>query len=134
MPGDLVFYDGGCALCHWAVRFFINRDRPGRIRYAPLDGRTFEQRLTPTERSHLPDSLVVLTEGGDLLVRSAAVLYLMRVIGGVWRPLGWLGGVVPKPLADAMYNAIARSRRRWFGKPRTACPMTPPELRSRFDP
>ncbi len=134
MPADLVFYDGGCALCHGAVRFFIKRDRHGRIHYAPLGGPTFEQRLTPKERSRLPDSLVVLAEGGDLLVRSAAVLYLLRVIGGVWLPLAWLAGLVPRRLADAMYDAVARSRRRWFGKPPTTCPVTPPELRSRFDP
>ena len=35
---ERLFYDGSCALCHWAVRFVLARDREGRaFRFAPLD-------------------------------------------------------------------------------------------------
>jgi predicted DCC family thiol-disulfide oxidoreductase YuxK len=38
----------------------------------------------------------------------------------------------PRRLRDIGYNAIARSRYRLFARPKEACPMLPPDLRSRF--
>ncbi|HZH02738.1 MAG TPA: DCC1-like thiol-disulfide oxidoreductase family protein [Myxococcaceae bacterium] len=35
---DILFYDGGCGLCHRAVRFVLARDPAGRFRFAPLGG------------------------------------------------------------------------------------------------
>ena len=41
--GPFLFYDGGCALCHRAVRLLLQLERPGSrpgpaLRFAPLDG------------------------------------------------------------------------------------------------
>lgn len=130
-----LFYDGHCALCHGAVGFFVRRDR-GRppLRFSPIGGESFERLLTAQGRSELPDSLLVMTADGELLTRSDGVLYLARRAGGVWRLLGRLGRLVPRRLRDAVYDAVARRRRRWFGRRDEACPLLPPRLRDRFDP
>jgi predicted DCC family thiol-disulfide oxidoreductase YuxK len=130
-----LFYDGHCALCHGAVRFAVRHDR-GRpaVHFSPLGGESFERMLAAHGRPVLPDSLVVETAAGELLVRSDAALYLLRRAGGLWRLPAFLAGLVPRAARDALYDAIARRRRRWFGRVEEVCPALPPRLRQRFDP
>ena len=130
---DRVFYDGGCGLCHGTVRFLLAEDGDARFRYAPLDGESFRARLEPAQRAGLPDSIVVLTSGGDLRVRSAAVGFLLARLGGIWRALGIALGVLPRGLADLGYDAIAGVRFRLFGQRKEWCPLVPDRLRGRFE-
>jgi predicted DCC family thiol-disulfide oxidoreductase YuxK len=130
---DVLFYDGGCGLCHRAVRFVLWADPEGRaFRFAPLGGATFEAKVPASARAGLPDSMVVQTAEGVLLVRSAGVLHMLRRLGGGWRVLAFFFGLVPRPLRDAAYDSVARIRFRLFARPDDACPMVPPPLRSRF--
>ncbi len=135
MAVETLFYDGGCGLCHRAVRFLLWADREGRcFRFAPLGGRTFRVVVPEGERARLPDSLVLRTESGQLLTRSAAVLYMLECLGGAWKVLAVLGRLVPRRLADALYDFVARVRYRLFARPPEACPVVPALLRARFDP
>ncbi len=130
----MVFYDGTCGLCHRAARFSIARDRDGRrFRFAALGGETFRRLVPEALRAGLPDSIVVLTPGGTLLARSAAVIHILERIGGPWRLAGRLLALVPQGVRDLSYDGIARGRHRFFQRPAETCPVTPPELRARFE-
>ena len=131
----MIFYDGHCGLCHRVVRFVLAEDREGeRFRFAPLDGETFRHLVGDIDRSTLPDSLVVRASDGTLLTRSAAVLHILRRLGGAWKLGAQLLGIVPSPVRDGAYDLIARVRHRLFRRPVEACPVVQPELRARFDP
>jgi predicted DCC family thiol-disulfide oxidoreductase YuxK len=131
---ETVFYDGHCGLCHRAVRFILAEDRAGSaFRFAPLQSEEFSARVSAAARSNLPDSLVVLTSEGMLLVRSSAVLHILGRLGGAWRVLGALGRAVPTGIRDWVYDGIARIRHRLFAAPPDACPIVPKHLRERFD-
>jgi predicted DCC family thiol-disulfide oxidoreductase YuxK len=130
---ELLFYDGGCGLCHRAVRFVLWADPEGRaFRFAPLGGETFQALVPAGERERLPDSLVARTAAGVLLTRSTGALHALRRLGGAWRALAVLLGVVPRPIRDVVYDFVARVRFRLFARPKDACPFVPPPLRSRF--
>jgi predicted DCC family thiol-disulfide oxidoreductase YuxK len=131
---DQVFYDGDCGFCHGSVRFLAEHDRAGAFRFAPLGGPTFEARVPQGARADLPDSLVLATADGRVLVRSAATLHCLRRLGGFFRALALLLALVPRPLRDAAYTAFARNRIRWFGRAPDACPVPSGALRARFDP
>jgi predicted DCC family thiol-disulfide oxidoreductase YuxK len=132
---EYLFYDGRCGLCHRAVKFVMKHDREGRaFRFAPLQGETFLTRVTAERRVGLPDSVVVLTRDGELLVRSAAFLHIFRRLGGGWGVLATVLSVVPRGLRDLVYDFVARIRYRVFGKRDDLCPIVPTELRARFDP
>jgi predicted DCC family thiol-disulfide oxidoreductase YuxK len=132
---EILFYDGHCALCHRAVKFVLRHDRSGKaFRFAPLQGVTFQSRVPAGARPGLPDSIVVLTEDGALLVRSNAFLHILRRLGGGWRILAGLLAVIPRPLRDVIYRFIARIRYRVFGTRDDLCPIVPLDLRARFDP
>lgn len=132
---ELLFYDGHCGLCHRAVKFVLKHDHSGQaFRFAPLQGATFEARVPAERRASLPDSIVVLTNEGALLVRSDAFLHILRRLGGGWKTLAGALAVIPRAVRDAAYDSIARIRYSIFGKRDELCPIVPPDLRSRFDP
>lgn len=132
---DRLFYDGGCGLCHKAVNFTLKYDPTGHaFRYTPLESELLDELLPPEHpRESLPDSVVVLTQRGEVLMKSDAALYLGMKMGGIWRALAHVGYAVPRGLRDVIYDMVARIRHRLFEKPKEACPLLPPELRSRFD-
>ena len=134
MTPETIFYDGHCGLCHRGVRFVLRYDREAIFRFAPLQGPTFQEAAPIAQRSGLPDSMAVRTPDGKLLLRSDAWVYILRRIGGVWRRLGGLLAMTPRPLRDWGYDFIAAIRFRIFGRREELCPLVPPELRARFDP
>jgi predicted DCC family thiol-disulfide oxidoreductase YuxK len=137
LPGgtERLFYDGHCGLCQRSVRLILAEDATGEaFRFAPLQGETFASLLSEAERASLPLSLVVRTETGTLLTRSAGVLHILRRLGGVWRLLAGLLMLLPTLVRDRLYDGVARMRHRLFARPAEVCPLMPPRLRARFDP
>jgi len=135
VPGGplLVFYDGGCGLCHRVVRFVLSEDRHGiDFRFAPLDGELFVDSVPAPEREGLPDSVVVMRVDKMLLVRSEAMIEIGRRLGGLWRILAEALARLPRVWRDACYDAIASLRRYLFARPQGWCPLIPPYLLSRF--
>jgi len=132
--GETLFYDGHCALCHGMVRFVLARDRRHTVaRFAPLQGQLFREQVTEPQRLALPDSLVLLTTDGQPLIRSAAVLHILRRMGGPWGAMAVIAGLVPRPIRDLVYDGVAKIRYRVFGTRDEACPIIPASARSRFD-
>jgi predicted DCC family thiol-disulfide oxidoreductase YuxK len=125
----ILFFDGLCPLCDGAVRWLLRADRHGRLRFAPLQGATATQRLPP--RSSLPDALVLWTPAG-IRVRSDAVLGALEATGGL-RVAYRLLRLLPRPLRDWLYDAVARRRTRWFGR-WDACRVPTAAERQRFLP
>jgi predicted DCC family thiol-disulfide oxidoreductase YuxK len=130
---ERLFYDGSCGLCHRAVRFVLAEDTRAAFRFAPLESEAFHAAVPEEERSALPDSVVLLTADGRALVRSEGVVYLLGRLGGLWRIAGAVLGLLPTPIRDAIYDAVAAVRYRLFARPVEACPVVPEVLRLRFD-
>jgi predicted DCC family thiol-disulfide oxidoreductase YuxK len=74
---------------------------------------------------------VVLVEAdGSVLVESDAALRILGRLRGPVRHLARLR-IVPRPLRDAVYRLIARTRYRVFGR-HDACELPAPWFRERF--
>ena len=132
---DRVFYDGTCGFCHRGVLFLLQRDPAGRaFRFAPLGGPTFRREVDPAAVRDLPDSFVVITREGRVLIRSDATLYALGALGGVWRAVAALLRAIPRPIRDWGYDRVAAVRKRLFSPPTDACPVVAPDLRARVDP
>jgi predicted DCC family thiol-disulfide oxidoreductase YuxK len=131
--GPVVFYDGGCGLCHSWVAFLIARDPTARLRFATIQGAYAAEHLPAEVRDVGPDGTIVLLEpGARVSTRSRAVLRALSHLGGRWRLAGWLA-VVPglARVLDLGYGVVTRNRDRWFGRT-DQCPVPDPALRSRF--
>ena len=128
-----VYYDGGCGLCHGAVRFLLAEDagHPS-IRYAPLDSAAYRAAVPAELREQMPETMVVVDGRGAVHSRAEGVLFLATALGGSWRLLAMPARLVPRRWADALYNRLAAVRHRLFRRPQGACPLLPPELQQRF--
>lgn len=132
--GALLLYDGECGLCNAVVRWLLREDSTGVLRFAALQGPSGQATLgrlgLPTEDF---DSLVFLpdADGPEHRVRTAGVLAVLDAIGGVWRVAALVGGIIPGPLRDAAYRAVARLRYRLFGEYRPT-PLPDPAWAARF--
>lgn len=136
-PGttDRLLYDGYCGLCHRAVTFVLRHDVSGTaFRFTPLQSEQVQELLpASTPFDTLPDSVVVITERDEVLTRSDAALYIGKRLGGIWRILANVAGLVPRSTRDTIYDLIASIRTRLFAQPEEACPVAPPQIRGRFD-
>ncbi|HEY2773843.1 MAG TPA: DCC1-like thiol-disulfide oxidoreductase family protein [Candidatus Binatia bacterium] len=130
---DTVFYDGSCALCHGCVRFLLAEDtEPASFRIAPIGGETWIARVPQSERMRAPDSIVLL-RGGRVMVRSLAVIEILDSLSGLWWIVATVARVVPRSMADRLYDTVASNRYRWFGRRSDACPLLPPDLVTRLE-
>ena len=135
LPFPILFYDGECAICHGGVRFLLDRDKAGRLHFAPIGGETWEAVLPADFRANPPDSVVlVIARGSRPLVRSRASLAALGLLGPPWNKRAALLGRIPEGLRDGVYRVIAALRKRVLGAPKAACPRVPPELRPRLLP
>jgi predicted DCC family thiol-disulfide oxidoreductase YuxK len=75
---------------------------------------------------------VIRSHDGRTLVKSAAVIYVLRRLGGVYRLFADGALVVPQTLLDWCYDGCAKIRRKLYPRPPGICPVIPPHLRVRF--
>lgn len=128
-----VFFDGHCGLCHGFVRFLLARDPRGELfDFAPLQGDYFAAVIPESRRRGIPDSVVISPDGGPILVKAAAVLHVLKQLGGGYRLLAAISGLLPRRLLDGVYDGIAKIRGKLFAKPPGICPLIPSDLRARF--
>lgn len=130
----LLLYDGSCGFCARSVQFVLRHESARRtLRFASLQSPTgAEIRSRHPELADV-DS-VIWYEGGPrevVLVRSGAVLRVLRYLGGIWSALGVAGAVVPRVARDWAYDFIARHRHELVRGGAT-CVLPTVEQRPRF--
>ncbi|MBE0648668.1 MAG: thiol-disulfide oxidoreductase DCC family protein [Bacteroidales bacterium] len=129
-PDRLIIFDGVCNLCNGTVRFIISRDRKKRFKFLPLQSEAGHEMLSTLSLTQLNQSTVAYIKDGILYQKSAAVLNILRDLGGCWKLFYGLV-VVPSFIRDGIYDIVARKRNRWFGR-RDSCMIPSPDIRERF--
>lgn len=123
-----MLFDGGCALCAGSVRFILKRDPHEFFQFRSLQDPATRAWLAAHGVNNPPDS-ILLVEGDQLSFRSTAALRICRHLRAPWPLLG-VFRLLPRFLRDALYDAVARRRYRWFGRVEDVCSLTdtlPPE-------
>jgi predicted DCC family thiol-disulfide oxidoreductase YuxK len=131
-PDDkvLVVFDGVCVLCSRFARFILKRDRAFAFRMttaqSPLGQALYRHYGLDTEE--FETNLVIA--GGRPYAKLDSVAMTGARLGGVWRALALLR-LLPRPLADWLYDRVAQNRYALFGRT-DSCMIPPPEWRERF--
>lgn len=126
---NIVFFDGVCGFCNHTVNFLLARDHHHRLKFAPLQGETAAKFVPDGVRKNLKS--LVLCRAGKVYLRSAAVVRILWLLGGVWSLLGTLLWIIPLPLRDLGYHLFSLLRYRLFGK-LDACRLPTPSERLAF--
>lgn len=135
-PNPILLYDGVCGLCNRLVRFVLKHDSQDRFRFAALqsDFAAMVLKRHGANPQDLDTMYVVLDPalpGERLKSRSDAAVFALHELGGFWRILAAVLGVLPGWLRDWGYNLIARNRYRIFGR-YDSCPLPDPRYRHKF--
>ena len=134
--GAMLLYDGACGFCAESVQFVLQHDRQRTLRFASLQGATGVDVRTRHPELETVDSVIWYEHDGDsarelVLVRSSAVLRVLRYLGGAWSLVAWAGTLVPHSVRDRVYDFIARHRHKLVrGAP--VCVIPTPDQRERF--
>ena len=133
----ILLFDGTCGFCARNVQFVLERERRRQtLRFASLQSATgadVRRRHPELERV---DSVIWVEPGAadkaeEVYVRSAAVLRVLRYLGGVWSVLAAIAAIVPAFIRDWVYDVVARHRHRIISGD-ASCLLPSPGQRARF--
>jgi len=136
----LVVFDGRCGFCNRSVRWLLRHDRRDRLRFVPYESPKIGDLL----RRHGwggadvvvdPSTIVVVRDAGypteRVLVRSDAVIALLRELPRPWPGVAAWMRLIPRQLRNLGYRLVARSRFTLWKRLET-CPVPTAAERARF--
>jgi predicted DCC family thiol-disulfide oxidoreductase YuxK len=134
--GPILLYDGVCGLCNRLVQFSLPRDVNRRLRFAALQSDFAARILSRHAINPLDLDTVYFVEACGqpaerLLVRSDAIISVLRQIGGGWSVAAVLLRVLPRWFREWGYKIIARNRYRIFGRS-DSCLLPEKKYQDRF--
>lgn len=131
----VLLYDGECGLCTRSVLWTLAHERDTRVRFASLQSQVgmsllFEHGMTSAAGGRPKVDSIVFVDAEGAHVRSEALMRLAAHLRAPWR---WfrVGRLCPRVLRDAVYDMVARHRRRWLNT-NQVCVVGDEATRSRF--
>jgi predicted DCC family thiol-disulfide oxidoreductase YuxK len=131
----LVLYDGVCGLCNHLLQFVLKHDSRAVFRFASLQSPLGVATVArsggdPQDLSSLYVVADFREPHAHVFTRSDAALFVTRELGWPWRMIS-IAGLLPSRFRDRVYDIIALSRYRIFGR-YEQCVLPSTEWRSRF--
>jgi predicted DCC family thiol-disulfide oxidoreductase YuxK len=126
----IILFDGVCNLCNGVVQFIIRRDPYARFKFVALQS---ERGLQLLKQFGFPEdkfNFIVYIREGKSIIKSTAILHILRDLGGVWR-IFYAFVIIPKFIRDFIYNFFAKRRYKLFGR-MDSCMVPTPTIRNRF--
>jgi predicted DCC family thiol-disulfide oxidoreductase YuxK len=126
----VILFDGVCHLCAGSVQFVIKRDPQLRFHFARLQSAVARQLLAEHDVTNNGLESVVLIYKGQVYRKSRAALRILLLLNRAWPAMG-VFLLVPRFIADPVYDYIGKHRYQWFGK-MDACWLPETDQRWRF--
>jgi predicted DCC family thiol-disulfide oxidoreductase YuxK len=130
MGDQIILFDGVCNLCNTVVKFIIPRDPQGRFKFAALQSAAGQALLSGFGLPLTGFDSFVYIRGGQVYIKSAGALHVLKDMSGLWWVL-YAFIIIPRPIRDWVYDRIAQSRYRIFGRSES-CMVPTPDIKKRF--
>jgi len=115
MNHTIVYFDDYCYLCSNTIKLLKWLNKGDKLTFIGLSNGISEQ--IPKDLLSI-DSIIVFHEG-RYLVKSGALFQIIKSLGGFLK-IFFIFKIIPVKYLDKLYDLIARSRYRIFGK-RKSC-------------
>lgn len=131
-PDDrpIMVFDGYCGLCSGFIDFIFRHDKKGELRFLPAQSDLGEALYAHYGLKTGDYDTVLLIMDGRLYVKMDASLRIIGLMGWPWKAIE-IGRLLPKFVANPLYDLIARNRISWFGA-REICRLPSPQEKGRF--
>lgn len=127
--GGIILFDGTCAFCERSVRFIATRDN-AYFKFGASQNPEGQALLARFGTTREAAKSLILIDGGQIYLRSDAVLRIAQRMNPPWKYAG-VFLAVPRPVRNLVYAGVAAVRHRIAGRS-NACEIPPPEIRSRL--
>ena len=109
----ILFFDGECGLCNRAILQFLKWESKGcQVHFAPLQGTTARDRLSP-EQAEKPYPSLLVWDGEKAHDKISGLAILSNELRGPWRLFARFAlAIIPPHWGNAAYDAVARNRHR----------------------
>jgi predicted DCC family thiol-disulfide oxidoreductase YuxK len=114
-----IVYDGMCHLCSGSIVWIAQRVPPDRVQFTPVQSAEGAQALRAAGLNTLDPESFLFINNEECLVKSAAVIGALDIIGGRWKVIAWLLNLLPASFTDKIYDWVAANRYKWFGRRET---------------
>ena len=112
---DMILFDGYCVLCSGTARFIKKNDRRHRFHLVPIQGEEGSKVMASLKKSgSIPDTVILIRKGA-IHIKSDAVLRIAARLRFPW-PLFSVFFIIPGFIRDAIYDLVAKKRKKWFGE------------------
>lgn len=109
----IVLYDGDCGLCNRVVQFVIaNENSKSKLCFAALQSK-FATDFFLNQGVSIQLDTFYFYNGFQLAGKSKACFQLLKHLHWYWKFL-YIGKLLPRFLADALYDVVARNRKKLF--------------------
>jgi predicted DCC family thiol-disulfide oxidoreductase YuxK len=122
---NIIYFDDECLYCNRFVLFVLDHDKKKYFRFASVS-----KSLSIELLGKFHDS-IILKESDKVHIKSDAVLFILKRLGGVWKLLANLVSIFPRFSRDFIYDLIARYRKSFIIKA-ISCRLLSEEEKSRF--
>jgi len=106
----IVFFDGHCHLCDYAVQFILKKDKKGLFKFTSLQGAYARKHLPKSFTQKKEYTSVYVKQESTIYEKSDAVYFILIALGGKYKWLGNTYKILPKFLRDGLYTLVAKYR------------------------
>lgn len=116
-PDDkpIIVFDGHCVFCSAWARLVMRHDRKGVFRLLPAQPPLGEALYRHYGLDPANYETNMLIDGGVARFKADGSMRMAALLGFPWAQAS-VFRVLPRPIADALYDLVARSRYRIFGR------------------
>lgn len=127
---QIIFYDGFCKICSWAVDFIMPRDKDNKFLFAPLSGKTAQINLSP-KLTENPFTIVLFDPNtNQTYIKSDAALRIAEKLSFPWKFFS-IFLFLPKIFRDFLYMIVSKFRYSILDK-RSTCRLPTEQEKSKF--
>ena len=123
MVENIIYYDGECGLCHFAVRFILRVDSKSKFYFSPLSN--LDNNLKDIDS-------IIFKNGNKIFFEGQAIIMIFENIDNNWNYLAKVLKLIPINLLDTAYRWVSRNRAKVSVKKVSSCPIVPSSYHKRF--
>ena len=123
MVENVIYYDGGCGLCHLVVRIILRIDSKSKFYFSPLSN--LDNNLKSIDS-------IILKKGNKVFYEGQAIIMIFENIENNWNYLAKVLKLIPINFLDTAYRWVSRNRAKISVKKVSSCPMVPSYYQKRF--
>lgn len=127
----IVFYDSDCLLCSRFASFVFKYNIDKNIYFSGINSEFYKTTFSNSDIYLKSDSVLFVDEKGNVFIRSKAFFEIVKRLKSPIRLL-LIFKITPQFILDAIYNFIARNRKRWWRNKSSECEIVQSEFAERI--